>query len=111
MTEDLPSRIQTTTRDPVQLTRRFEVWLTATSGTDARVIDVRTPSSAGSRATRTSSGLTIRITAELFSDLARELLSLNAMTVANTIERTSGSYDDLSAWDVLWRSLLTGWPV
>jgi hypothetical protein len=53
----------------------------------------------------------IELDATMFSDWAQELQSLNAMTVARRIRPVGGSFDDLDAWDAVWRALLTGWPV
>ena len=56
-------------------------------------------------------GLRVQLDSELFSDLARQLQSFNAMTVARLIRPERGSADDLVPWDAVWLCLLEGWPV
>jgi hypothetical protein len=56
-------------------------------------------------------GLRVRLDATLFSDLARQLLSFNAMTVGRQIRPEGGDADDLVPWDAVWLCLLEGWPV
>jgi hypothetical protein len=57
------------------------------------------------------SELTVRLDGALFSDLAQQLQSFNAMTVARRVRPESGSLDDLMSWDAIWLCLLEGWPV
>ena len=56
-------------------------------------------------------GLRVRLDSGLFSDLAQQLRSFNAMTVARLIRPEGGSADDLFLWDAIWLCLLEGWPV
>jgi hypothetical protein len=56
-------------------------------------------------------GVRVSLDAALFSDLAQQLQSFNAMTVARLVRPEGGSEDDLVVWDAVWLSLLEGWPV
>jgi hypothetical protein len=56
-------------------------------------------------------GLTVRLDASLFSDLAQQLQSFSAMMVAGVVRPEGGSPEDLESWDSLWLCLLEGCPV
>jgi hypothetical protein len=63
------------------------------------------------RSVGSGGGLTVRLDASLFSDLAQQLQSFSAMVVAGVVRPEGGSHEDLESWDSLWLCLLEGCPV
>ena len=53
----------------------------------------------------------LRMDAEQFSAFAHGQLTLNAMWVGGTLDRTGGRHRDVGTWDAVWLAVLEGWPV
>ncbi|WP_395395952.1 phytanoyl-CoA dioxygenase family protein (plasmid) [Novosphingobium sp. BL-8A] len=54
--------------------------------------------------------LRISLTADQFSDLAQNQMSLNGFLVARSLRFSGRGLDQVSIWDSLWIGLLEGWP-
>lgn len=54
--------------------------------------------------------LVVRLSRELFSDVALLVQSFTGLSVAGSIHPEGGRRGDLERWDAIWMALLEGWP-
>lgn len=85
---------------PLALKVDEKVWTLRSAGDSMEVI--------GARA---DDALLLTLTADQFSDLAQNLLSLTGLLIGGNLPFSNGTLAEVSAWDALWLTLLEGWTV